>query len=111
MAGEVGDLQLPVARVDDRPRREEEHCRLALPVDLVEDAHAVALDVALVVRVTGPGLLGAVPRRVTSAPSQPSIQSSSSRCPLSTPERRSRMIPSLKVATSVTSASREMGTP
>ena len=57
VAGEVGDLHLPVARVDDRPGREEEHCRLALPVDLVEDADAVALDVALFVRVAGAGLL------------------------------------------------------
>ena len=46
VAREVGDLRLPVARVDDRPGRQEQDGRLALAVDLVEDPDAVALDVA-----------------------------------------------------------------
>ena len=54
---EVGDLHLPVARVDDRPGRQEEDRRLARAVDLVEEPHAVALDVALVVGIAGPRLL------------------------------------------------------
>ena len=57
MACEVGNLHLPVARVDDRPRREEEHGRLTLAVALLEDANAFALHEALVVRVPGAGLL------------------------------------------------------
>jgi hypothetical protein len=58
VAGEVRDLRLPVARVDDRPRRQEQHRALALAVQLVEEAHAVALDVALLVRIAGARLLG-----------------------------------------------------
>ncbi len=53
MTCEVGDLRLPVARVDDRPGREQQQRRVAVAVDLVEDAHAVALDVALLVGVAG----------------------------------------------------------
>ena len=55
--GEVRDLHLPDARMDDRPRRQEQHGRLAVAVALPEDADAVALDVALLVRVAGAGLL------------------------------------------------------
>ena len=44
---EVRDLHLPAARVDDRPRRHEQHRLLALAVDLVEGPDAVALDIAL----------------------------------------------------------------
>ena len=43
---EVRDLHLPVPRVDDRPRRQEEHRGLARAVDLVVEVHAVAFDVA-----------------------------------------------------------------
>ena len=57
VAREIGDLHLPVARVHHRPGRQQEHGRLALAVDLVEDADAVAFDVALRVRVAGAGLL------------------------------------------------------
>ena len=51
---EVRDLHLPVARVDDRPRRHEQDGRLARAVDLVVEPHAVALDVAGLVRVAAP---------------------------------------------------------
>jgi hypothetical protein len=44
--------------MDDRPRRQEEDRRLARAVHLVVEAHAVAFDVALLVGVAGPGLLG-----------------------------------------------------
>ena len=57
MTGEVGDLHLPVARVDQRPGREQEDRLLALSVDLIEEPLAVALDVALLLRVAGAGLL------------------------------------------------------
>ena len=57
VAGEIGDLHLPAARVDDRPRGEEENRGLARPVDLIEDADAVAVDVAGFVRVARPRLL------------------------------------------------------
>ena len=53
VAREVRDLHLPVARVDDRPRREQQHGRLAGAVDLVVAADAVALDVARLVRLAG----------------------------------------------------------
>jgi hypothetical protein len=55
--GEIGDLRLPVARVDDRPRGQQQHGAVAGAVDLVEDADAVALDVAVLVRVARAGLL------------------------------------------------------
>ena len=111
---EVGELELPVARVDDRPGRQEEQGGLALAVDLVVDADTASLDVALRVRVAGAGLLGPLAghdRHFSASVSQPSIQSRSSRWPLSMPESRSRMIPSLKVITSVTSASSGIGMP
>jgi hypothetical protein len=46
-----------VARVDDRPGGQQEHGRVAPAVDLVEDADAVALDVALLVGIAGTRLL------------------------------------------------------
>ncbi len=57
-AGEVGDLQLPVTRVDDRPRRHEQDGRLAGAVDLVEAPHAITLDEARLVRIARARLLG-----------------------------------------------------
>ena len=81
VAREVRDLHLPAARVDDRPRRDEHHRRLALAVDLVEDADAVALDVALLVGVAGARLLARRARRSGST-SHPSIQSRSSAWPV-----------------------------
>src|SRR3954468_9504396 len=54
---QVRDLRLPVARVDDRPGREQQHGRLAGAVALPEETDALALDVALFVRVRGAGLL------------------------------------------------------
>ena len=45
VAGEIGDLCLPASRMDDRPGRQEQERRLALSIDVVVDAHAVALDV------------------------------------------------------------------
>src|SRR3712207_7596285 len=38
--GQVRDLHLPVARVDDRPRRQQQHRRLARAVHLVVDPDA-----------------------------------------------------------------------
>ena len=55
--GEVRDLRLPDARVHERPRRQEQQGLLALAVGLPEDANAVALDEALLVRVAGAALL------------------------------------------------------
>ena len=54
VAREVRDLHLPVPRVDDRPRRHEEHRGLARAVDLVVEVDAVAFDVARRVRDTAP---------------------------------------------------------
>ena len=60
VASEVGDLELPDPRVDDRPRRQEQNRRLALAVDLVEGPDAVPLDVALGVGVARAALLVAL---------------------------------------------------
>ena len=60
VARQVGHLHLPDARVDDRPRRQQQD-RRAAPVDLVVAAHAVALDVA-----GGVGLAGAHLRMIMS---------------------------------------------
>src|SRR6266498_5457308 len=114
--GEVRDLHLPVPRVDDRPRRQEEDGRLARAVDLVVELHAVALDVPGLVRIAGPRLLVRgwalqLNGHCVLLSSQESIQSRSSRCPVSIPESRSRMIPSLNVYTSVTSASSDSSSP
>ena len=57
MAREVGDLHLPVARMDERPGRDQEQRLLALAVDLVEELLTVTLDEALRVRVDGTALL------------------------------------------------------
>ena len=114
VAGEVRDLHLPVPRVDDRPRRHEEHRGLARAVDLVVEVHAVAFDVTRRVRIPRTRLLGRrgfeLDRHVRSS-SQASIHSSSSRWPVSIPESRSSMIPSLNVITSETSASSGISIP
>src|SRR2546421_11724526 len=55
--GEVRDLHLPVARVDDRPRWKKENSRTIGSVQLVVKADTIALDVAGVVRISGPRLL------------------------------------------------------
>ena len=57
VAREVRDLRLPEPRVRDRRGREEQERRRRVPVDLVEDAHAVALDEALLVGVARTALL------------------------------------------------------
>ena len=57
VAREIRDLRLPQPRVRDRRGREEQEGRRRVAVDLVEDAHAVALDVALLVRIAGARLL------------------------------------------------------
>ena len=44
--GEIGDLRLPLARVNDRPGRKQEDRRLSAAVDLVGGLHSGALDVA-----------------------------------------------------------------
>ena len=50
VARQVGDLELPHARVHDRPARQQQHDRLAAAVGLPPDAHAVPLEVPLGVR-------------------------------------------------------------
>ena len=55
--GQKRDLHFPVPRVDERPRRQQQDRRYARSVDLVEEAHAVALDEALLVGVARTGLL------------------------------------------------------
>jgi hypothetical protein len=45
-AGQVGNLQLPVPRVDDGPGRQQQHGRLAGAEHLVVDLDPLALDVA-----------------------------------------------------------------
>ena len=57
VAGEIGDLQLPHARVHDRPRRQQEDRLVPLAVALVEDPHSVALDETLLVGIRRPRLL------------------------------------------------------
>src|SRR6266568_4157475 len=54
---EVRDLHLPAPRVHDCPRWDEDHRRLLVAVDLVEDADAVPLDVALGVWIASACLL------------------------------------------------------
>ena len=53
VAGEVGDLQLPEAGVDDRPGGQQQHGRLALAEHLVEHLDAVTVDVAVNHRLAG----------------------------------------------------------
>ena len=53
-AREIRDLGLPDARVDDLPRRDEHHRRVARAVDLVRDPAAVALDDAVRCRGSAP---------------------------------------------------------
>ena len=93
VAREVGDLHLPVARVDDRPRRQQQDGRLAVAVDLVVDPHAVALDEAGLVRVAGARLLAGRARSARQPSVDPVEQLA---CPVSMPPRRSTMIPSVE---------------
>ena len=118
MPGQVRDLHLPVAGMDNRPGGEEEHRGLALAVDLVEDPHAVALDEALLVRIAGPRLLARLcgylfrcRHDLSFASIHPSIHSRRAAWPVSMPESLSSMTPSLKVITSETSASRGISIP
>src|SRR5204862_1132935 len=59
---EIGDLHLPVARVHERPGGKQEHGVGALPVHLVEEALAVALDEALGVGIARARLLARAQR-------------------------------------------------
>src|SRR6266542_3619763 len=43
--------------MDDRPGRQQQHRRLARPVDLVEDADAIPFDVTRGIRIASPMLL------------------------------------------------------
>jgi hypothetical protein len=89
-----GNLHLPDARVDDRPRRDEEDRRLARLRRRSVRADAVALDVAVGRRGSGARLLaGRTASSVLLDSSQASIQSSSARAPSRFPTGRSRMIP------------------
>src|SRR5262249_59551272 len=58
-AGEVRDLRLPAARVDDRPGGQEEDCRLTLAAGLPVHTHAAAVDETRRVGVAGARLLAA----------------------------------------------------
>src|SRR5262249_33576482 len=60
VTGEIWDLHLPHPRMHERPGRAEQDRRPAAAVDLIEDAHAVALDVALFVRMSRAGLLARI---------------------------------------------------
>jgi hypothetical protein len=53
MAGEIGDLQLPEARVDDRPRRQQQDRLVALAEDLVGDADTADVGEGTLVRQEG----------------------------------------------------------
>ena len=57
VARQIRNLRFPEPRVDDRPSRQQQHCRLAVAVALPEHAHAVSLDVSGLVRVASAGLL------------------------------------------------------
>src|SRR6187551_2619857 len=57
VAGEVGDLALPPAGVDEGEAGDEEQRRLAFTVLLPEDAHAVAVRVPGAIRIARPRLL------------------------------------------------------
>src|SRR5438552_2176262 len=54
VAGEIGNLALPEARMPDGPCRQEQNGRRAVPVNLVGRAHAAALDISLLVRISSP---------------------------------------------------------
>src|SRR5208337_3565510 len=121
---EPGDLCLPHARVDDGPGRHEQDGLVAPSVDLVEEANAVAIRIALVRGVAGSALLrsrlpighdhfpsfaapGVCARALAPASrpsSQPWIQSSRAWCPWVMPESRSSAKPWAKVITRGTSA-------
>ena len=51
------DLGLPVPRAHDRPRRQQQDRRLAGAEGLVVDPDAGAVDVALLIGLSGPQLL------------------------------------------------------
>ena len=109
VAREVGDLHLPVARVDDRPGRQEQDRRLARrrrPRSRAARRRARRSR-------TRPGSAPGSARRARCGQldSHRSIQSRSSACPVSTPPRRSTMTRWLKVMTSETSASSGMSIP
>ena len=57
VAREIRDLHLPVARVHDRPRRQQEQRLVAVAVDLEVQALSVALGVPLSIGVARAGLL------------------------------------------------------
>ncbi len=53
MAGEIGDLQLPEVRVDDRPRRQQQDRLLAVAEDLIGDADTTDVGEGTLVREEG----------------------------------------------------------
>ena len=79
VAREVRDLRLPEPGVRDRRGREEQEGRRRVAVDLVEDPHAVALDVALRIRVAGARVIARVGATVTATPGQRARNSRSKR--------------------------------
>src|SRR2546427_2456032 len=111
--------------MNDRPGREEDDRRITIAVDLVVDAHAVPLDIALLIGIARTALLALrlLPGRGDDAHrllllelrshwrSHFSVQSRSSRWPAVIPDARSRIRPSLNVMTNATSASGGMSSP
>ncbi len=95
VAGEVGDLRLPHARVHDRPRRQQDDGRPVRSVGLVRDPHAVALDVAARVGIPGARLLvrGARGGSVTRAPRERHGRASNTRLNGVSATRRNRVKP------------------
>src|SRR5436309_6295347 len=57
VAGEVRNLRLPEARVDDRPGGQKHHRRRAVAVLLPKDSYTLALHVAGTVGIAGARLL------------------------------------------------------
>src|SRR5579872_160034 len=104
---QIGDLQFPDAGVADGPRRKQEHGLRTFAEDLVMDLDTAALGETLALgRARSHEAAFRLGLRLSSSWSQRSIQSSSSRWPVRMPESMRRCMPTLKVATSATTALR-----
>jgi hypothetical protein len=62
---QVGDLHLPVARVHDRPGRQQEDRLLPLAIDLIEQTLSLPLDESFRVGVAGAALLRCTTRCIS----------------------------------------------
>jgi hypothetical protein len=63
MARKIRDLHLPMARMDQRPRRNQKNGLVAVAIDLVEQPLTVPIDEPLRIRITSPALLPPGARR------------------------------------------------